>query len=394
MQHSHFSDFLRKSSTHGRYLAYGMGLCAASLLLLGGKFNAYLPTGVNFWWWNAHDWWVSEPARDAISVPVAKPQHEFIADKIILLVDESVRYREWQELSEPARKQAQWISFGEASSGLNCSAMSKALLRWGTPDIKAGATTLPGEPLRYPTLWQHASAQGYRTHVIDGQNHTTILEDYVNKTERRQINRILALGKDRNTDAEIALELRRILTSEGKDLVYVIKRGIHIPFEQHYPTRLNDNSMHKGQSYRLALSYNQELFFRALGDVAQTMSKPYVMVYTSDHGQDLDRPIVHCNANGNDQEFSVPLMLNSNIPALLQAATASATQQRAQHRQIFPTLLLSMGFEAHALRQAYGPLMWDAAASPYVIALRNGIDEQGKLAIQTSAGFPKRMQAQ
>jgi hypothetical protein len=89
------------------------------------------------------------------------------------------------------------------------------------------------------------------------------------------------------------------------------------------------------------------------------------MIYTSDHGQNLwdDGPTLwrHCDSNPPPTELWVPLVAftgDTQFRADLSRSAARSANE-ATHFEIFPTLLLAMGYDANGVTETYGPNLID-----------------------------------
>src|SRR5690606_29953941 len=85
---------------------------------------------------------------------------------IVWLVDESVAYRQFQDIVAPRLDAIAHIDFALAASLGHCSAPSNLALRSGVDVRRAG----PDMDLRgTPSVWAYARKAGYRAVLIDGQ---------------------------------------------------------------------------------------------------------------------------------------------------------------------------------------------------------------------------------
>lgn len=83
-----------------------------------------------------------------------------------------------------------------------------------------------------------------------------------------------------------------------------------------------------------------------------------LLIYTSDHGQDLTNRSTHCNPEPLDLEYSVPLVAVTRVPALFElVGNGDRMRDRASHLNIFPTLLYAFGYGRDWLEAEYGPTL-------------------------------------
>src|SRR5581483_3258540 len=108
------------------------------------------------------------------------PTHRPLAEKVLLVVDESVTYEAYRRNIAPLLKGLAAIDFGEAASVANCSAPSNALLRWGIERNRLGDDTY--DPRTNPSIWGYARKAGFRTVLIDGQSNGA-MQNYLSPKE-------------------------------------------------------------------------------------------------------------------------------------------------------------------------------------------------------------------
>jgi glucan phosphoethanolaminetransferase (alkaline phosphatase superfamily) len=95
-----------------------------------------------------------------------------------------------------------------------------------------------------------------------------------------------------------------------------------------------------------------------------------VVIYTSDHGQNLlddGKPVTHCRRIAvNLHEAVVPLMVFTNRTDLKKSFMRSALKNynKASHFEIFPTLLILLGYEASAVKNRYHLSLFDKIDTP------------------------------
>lgn len=322
----------------------------------------------------------SGPRNDVASEPAPKPQFR----KIVMIVDESVR-GDYLEINDTSKKstpflterRGQLINFGPAVAAHNCSAAARLILRAGLrssdlPDVSERA-------FKNPTIWQYAQKAGFETVLVDAFANVISTHSYMTKVERGFIDRTIPVGgaPDYMRDQTIAAQiLPRILATEKRLFVYVNKYGSHFPYRAAYPAdfggsgtapldNLEDRSELQ-ESYRRAVRWSVDEFFRTL--LGGIDLKDTLIIYTSDHGQSLlegGYRLTHCSTTGkvHPGEGIVPLFALSDAgdfgQALKQAAQAGFGN--ATHFNVFPTLLLAMGYEASWVARRYDASLLRAA---------------------------------
>jgi glucan phosphoethanolaminetransferase (alkaline phosphatase superfamily) len=307
--------------------------------------------------------------REPSAVSRSRPA---ITRHVILVVDESVRadfldLNKVQGTTPFLLSQAdRFANFGYAVAGNNCSLFSNLILRFG------GVPSQLSESLRTgPSVWSYAQSAGYRTVYVDGQKSDGQLQNGMTAVERTEIEEFLQPSHvpELERDFFIARRLREIVTSDQPHFIYVNKRGSHFPYPKNYPhgeARFRPD-MGRGEpsgrsrellvnSYRNSLRWNVDGFFKELlsDDLANT-----VLIYTSDHGQNLMDQGVVLQCNSSDPhvfEALVPLLVTSGDSELRRRFEEAAliNKDRTTHFEIFPTLLELFGFDPAEIRVRYG----------------------------------------
>jgi hypothetical protein len=119
-----------------------------------------------------------------------------------------------------------------------------------------------------------------------------------------------------------------------------------------------------------------------------------LVVYTSDHGQDFSvGGATHCSERPAAAEFSVPLVVITSAPALREwlRGAPGAMRDRASHLNIFPSLLLGMGYDRPWLEDLYGFTL-AGPPSPYLTLVGQPFPtrRRGLVEFSRSARFPRR----
>lgn len=277
---------------------------------------------------------------DLVPQTAGTPRH------ILWLVDESVAYAEFERLIAPRLAPYQPVDFGMAASLANCSAPSNLALRSGVDVRNAG----PGLDLRRtPSIWGYARKAGYRTALIDGQTHGAP-QNFLLPPERALIDEVTSAADGIDTDVRIAGQLNRQLRSPDRTFTYVVLRGVHFQYKDHFPAGMIPADSPEIVQYRTALGYSKGRFFDRL---LQGVDRADVaIVYQSDHGQNLTPgKLPHCSPEGVPAEFQIPLL--AFVPDAQHARLAAAPHAGHSASQVFPTLLEWMGYDAMAVQRRY-----------------------------------------
>jgi lipid A ethanolaminephosphotransferase len=303
------------------------------------------------------------------------PEHPALARHVFLVIDESVR----ADFLDPngargvtpflASRAAELANFGYAVSGSNCSLFANLILRYGGTRDSLARTLRSG-----PSLWAWARAAGLRTVYVDAQLAGGHLQNGMTLGERALIDEFVQLGDApiETRDARAAQVLVELARDPRRSFALVSKWGSHFPYARNYPPEAEASRPALGpddaigpdrerllNAYRNSVRWTTDRFFEHL--LAAELGSS-VVLYTSDHGQNLlDRGVVtHCNSSDpHPLEGVVPLLVLAG-PAELRArfaAAASARLDRSSHFEIFPTVLELMGFAADRAR--YGPSLLD-----------------------------------
>ena len=313
---------------------------------------------------------------------------EPLATKVVLIVDESVRFREFRKVLLPEFEALGAVDLGEAASLGNCSASSNALLRWGLSPTRLASGE---DPRRSTTIWGYAHAAGLRTILIDGQRRG-INHNFMRKKERLLIDELVAVSEGKETDRAIARELNRMLRDAVPRFIYVNKRGVHFPYGKNLPDEMLERMTSRQELYEAALRYSTSGFITRVLEGVDRSS--LFVLYTSDHGQSYGDGVPHCSAHPDWGEYSVPLVAITGS-ASLQAKLAQAwrvNRDHLSHAHVFATLVTVMGFDGAQAAHRYYPAIWHPMRRReyYVVPGSPLPDEDSGDAVIRFATFPYR----
>jgi lipid A ethanolaminephosphotransferase len=324
------------------------------------------------------------PSRD-IAINEMKIDGEVhpIFNKIVMIMDESVR-GDYLSLNDATRDTTPYlqatkhlVNFGVASSGGNCSIISRVMFRFGMrqSDLPNGWQ----QGLSRPTFWEFAHRAGYKTVHIDAWYGSMSLGNGFSLTEKTLIDSNISIIKNPSylRDQVLAENLIHALKDEAPAFIYAEKFGVHFPYSNKYPPnfRGRPTNLVSGADasvdavgereladYPNALDWSVDEFFRSLLP-AVDLSKTLI-VYTSDHGQNLlPGHITHCTTSRvvpRGEEY-VPLLAITSVPEFEQRLAKRAARSFGlfSHFEVFPTLLLAMGYDADWVNRTYGPSLMD-----------------------------------
>jgi Sulfatase len=276
------------------------------------------------------------PPRAAVPVDPATPPD---VDKIVWLIDESVVYSGFRSVIQPSLAALNPMDFGEAHSLGNCSAPSNFALRAGVSVDQVTPTT---DLRTTPSIWGYAHKAGFQTTLIDGQT-SGPSQNLILAPERALIDQFVPAMDGIETDRKIARRVNAMLKKPGRDFIYVVLRGVHFQYRDHYPAGMIPENSSVALRYATALRFSKRDVFALL--LAGVSRERVALFYTSDHGQNVqDDVLPHCNPTPDPSEFAVPLI--AFLPPDVGARYATSAKGGRSHGQIFPASLRLMGYDA------------------------------------------------
>ncbi|MBV6287002.1 sulfatase-like hydrolase/transferase [Pseudomonas aegrilactucae] len=314
-----------------------------------------------------------------------------LARDIVLIIDESVSGN-YLDLNAPngvrsnllqPRPGVSIFNYGYAASIANCSADTNVTLRYGgtRDDYLRINSTLP-------SIWQYAKQAGLSTVYIDGQRTGGHLQNLMDANEKRDIDQFIQFDATPVRERDMAaLQALVELLGDGKaQLIVINKVGVHFPVHDKYPDAfmayrpalprgryadIADTGQRDGfsgtpedwvlyrNSYKNSLLWSVGEFFNRL--FAQADLSQAVVIYTSDHGQDLHERgnpglNTHCGGDPVEEEGLVPLVViqGQGLKTLDWQSRLATNKDRSSHYNIFPTLLQLLGYDAAAVEPVYG----------------------------------------
>ncbi|TDV53313.1 glucan phosphoethanolaminetransferase (alkaline phosphatase superfamily) [Pseudomonas helmanticensis] len=326
---------------------------------------------------------------------------------IVLIIDESISGN-YLDINAPfgvhsnlkqARPGVDIFNYGYAASIANCSADTNVTLRYGgtRADYMRINSTLP-------SIWQYAKKAGLRTVYIDAQRTAGNLQNLMTDTEKKDIDQFVQFDQTsvRDRDMAAAAKLIELLNDDKPELVVINKVGAHFPVHDKYPdafmayrptlprgqfTEVADTGERNGfngqpddwvlyrNAYKNTVLWNVGEFFARV--FAQGNLNNALLIYTSDHGQDLHERgnpglNTHCGGDPVEEEGLVPLVViqGSALKTLDWSAQLAANKDRSSHYNIFPTLLQLMGYDLAGIEAVYGKPLSVATADEFTFNYR------------------------
>ncbi len=308
-----------------------------------------------------------------------------VARNVVLIVDESITGSFLSLNGYPVRttpylesQQENLDNFGVATSYTNYSAGSNLALLTGIrveelPDVKQNAFTLPN-------LFQFAKKAGYTTVFIDAQTRDGALQNYFTLHDLQYVDHFVQPANNYNLqyyerDGAVADTLAAFCTTGSRHFIYVNKAGAHWPYARTYPPDslhfspvLAEQEFYKDKdktlnTYYNALRWTVDAFWKKLIPALENADST-VVVYTSDHGQNLKDSgirIAHASLeNTKSDESDVPLWLYA--PNKFLDGRVPAEKGGRHHEEIFGTLLLLQGYDRAFVSSQYGNTLFDPPA--------------------------------
>ncbi|TWC12274.1 MULTISPECIES: sulfatase-like hydrolase/transferase [unclassified Pseudomonas] len=275
------------------------------------------------------------------------------------------------------------FNFGYAASIANCSADTNVTLRYG--GTRADYMRINSTQ---PSIWQYAKGAGLRTVYIDAQRTGGNLQNLMTDLEKKDIDVFVQFDQTsvRDRDMAAADKLIELLGDGQPELVVINKVGAHFPVHDKYPDDFMSYrpALPRGQyqdvadtgrrdgfngqkddwvlyrnAYQNTLLWNVGEFFRRIFNQAALANA--VLIYTSDHGQDLHERgnpglNTHCGGDPVEEEGLVPLVViqGSHLQTLDWRQAWAGNKDRSSHYNIFPTLLRLMGYDRAGVESLYG----------------------------------------
>jgi glucan phosphoethanolaminetransferase (alkaline phosphatase superfamily) len=299
---------------------------------------------------------------------------------VIMLVDESIR-GDYIDLTpnnphtpEFARLAGNFVNFGPAASGGDCSNYSNAILRFMASRVDLARTATSN-----PTVWQYAKEAGYRTVFIDAQagviKNPGLLQNFMSVKEKANIDSFHLIQDVASDQADFRLIdiINEELAKPGPVFIYANKNGAHFPYDRAYPASQavyhptitetgEETATARTASYRNAIRWSVDQFMKKLFETVD-LSRA-AMIYTSDHAQLLEPgKLTHCIVENPDPKVAlVPLMAYAADADLKHRFEmgAAANRGKASHFLIAPTLLELMGYGQADISTAYDESLFTA----------------------------------
>ncbi len=321
--------------------------------------------------------------REVVALPLSSKVTDFGGSKgaphVVLIVDESVR-ADFLDLNRMRGITPRLLlardfiaNFGTAVAATNTSAGSNLVLRTGATPVDFQQTLVAN-----PHIWDYAHKAGYKTMYIEAQVEPNRLNNRMDSEEKSKIDDfVYAKGNyGYEKDLDVSATVREVCLREEPYFIYVVKSGVHFPYNDSYPVNeaifkphLTRNYGIKEKrlmvnSYKNAIRWTIDGFFEAL--FTNGGPNNAVVLYTSDHGQSLldnSSKMGHGSVtNPSPYEALVPLFVFTQNETWKARFEKSAIRNhgRASHFNIYPTLLHIFGYNAESITSKHGAGLLDA----------------------------------
>lgn len=283
---------------------------------------------------------------------VPQPDRTHAADRVVLLVDESIRHDVFTRSFDAVRAGA--VDYGLSHSAANCSAASNLILRkagW----VRGGTAEAPLRP--YESLFSLARRAGYTTAYIDTQNVLSEpgARNYFDPAELALVDRVIQVRGPAHERDPASLQALLDLLHARRVFVIVNKVGAHFPYAEMIPPQ--ERRGERLSDYEAAVRINAADYLAA---VARRVGPGTVVFYTADHGQDLQARVPHCNVGPqvSDLEYAVPFVVLAGDPAtrLQLRDRLPALHDRMSHLEVAESVRNALGYAFDDLDSVYrGP---------------------------------------
>jgi lipid A ethanolaminephosphotransferase len=325
----------------------------------------------------------------------AKPDYD-----VVLIVDESVR-GDFLDVGAATGVKSNLLganaavhNYGLAASGNNCSEGSNMLLRFGGTRDDYRITTD-----HKPSIFHYAKSRGFHTVYVDGQRNGKHLQNGMDAYELSAIDEFIQFDDVAVVDRDIKIaELISARTrNHVPEFIYVNKVGAHFPVHDKFPdsfmhytpalprgtyasvadaaVRPSDLTWERyNNSYRNTLLWSVGEFFRIVLGSADLDHA--FLLYTSDHGEDFGQNQatfkLHCSTEPAPIEGLVPLVIVTGLPVWSDKAHEWAARNfnHSSHYNIFPTLLVVLGYSDPQILNIYGPSLFEETHDPMTFNYR------------------------
>ncbi|MCR8924113.1 sulfatase-like hydrolase/transferase [Dasania sp. GY-MA-18] len=289
-------------------------------------------------------------------------------------------------------------NYGLAVAVATCSAEVNVTLRYGGTREQYKAIIA-----RHPSIWQYAKKADMKTVYIDTQRTAGKLQNYMDSEELLSIDEFVQFdGVDiLYRDVLAAEKIAKYSQNDTAEFILVNKMGAHFPVHDKYPDNFtyykpvlrrggfvgisdtgNRDGFDGADEWRLYVNSYKNTLLWSVGEFFKTIKlqaklSNLIMVYTSDHGQDLHLDgrsgvTTHCSGErARSNEAVVPLVVLEGGKAKFDwSENLNHNYNAVSHFNIFPTLLKLMNYDAEEVSKIYGYSLDQKVEDPYTYNVR------------------------
>ena len=279
-------------------------------------------------------------------------------------------------------------NYGIASSAGNYSLVSNVMVLGGLR-----ADQIPDErqlALRQATIFAYAQSAGRKAYYVDAQNSKTM--NMVSVRDMKYMEYIPIMNRLDTYEFPYLdrMGLKKIVdildSSTEPTFIFLLKTGAHVPHGGKYPRDVDykglDAPTQEGRDYLFAVRWAVDDFFKELQ--AALAGKDVVVVYTSDHGHNISfdpastdemrRTLLYGSRfNPDSRESSVPMIIWPMSEKALEeyenlGGFRSENFGKSTHFQLFPTLLMLMGYDHEETKRRFGNSLFDEPPAKRIFA--------------------------
>lgn len=286
---------------------------------------------------------VERPTDTGLNRLTAITRNESIRN-IVVVMDESVTTSVFREVAGPLLKTPDVYVFpGAVFSGANISAASNYFFRKTIVDSDGRH--------QIASFFELAKTNGFSTLYIDNQGviHDPGAKNYFDRRELQFVDKLVDNSGliTHERDRAAVDQIEQWLKSTRNGFVLINKQGSHIPYE----TSIAPESRRpdRWDNYRESIRINSVELLLAL---RRTIDENTLVIYTSDHGQNVGSHASHGNpgSTANPKEWEVPFVVLSKnretLDEFLRSRFLAAPQSVLTHDDISEIVRNTLGFSS------------------------------------------------
>ena len=319
-----------------------------------------------------------------IKEPIAKQKKIFLQktpqariQNIIFIVDETVsgdflHINGYSQKTTPflTANPSLYSNFGVAISAASNTVTVNKILQSG-----ADISDLPYPKYSRPSIFQYAKKANFQVSFLDGQyrqssvvNSLLSPEDKIYYIDTYFSNLDTFGSRNYFSDWKMVDKVVEILQNKKSNFIYIMKSGLHFPFEGFYPENrkvfqpvldwrnIVIDYQRTLNSYQNGILWSVDEFCKYLVSNLKNFDNTLV-IYTSDHGVRVMNRFNDQNQKLEMLAFRVPLLFFPfNIDKTLQKKIQKSAEMNFNHVEnfsLFPSLLYLFGYELSEIRNYY-----------------------------------------